>query len=257
MKNDKRHEPPGSDQLIYGIRPVLEAVESGKEIERIFINRQSTSSQMKHLKQVLRDHDINWQEVPVEKLSRLTRANHQDVICYISQISYAPVEEIVQRSFSQGKTPLFVVLDYITDVRNFGAIARTAECCGADAIVIPAKGAAQVNADAVKTSAGALNIIPVCKVDNLKNTLLYLRESGLKIYAATEKGKKNSFDADFKSPCVIVMGAEDTGVSSDILRLADDQLKIPLVGQIASLNVSVACGMLLHEVMRQRSVSSR
>lgn len=243
--------------MIYGIRPVMEAVEAGKEIERIFINRLSTSAQMKHLKQVLRDHNINWQEVPVEKLSRLTRANHQDVICYISQISYAPVEEIVQRSFSEGKTPLLIVLDYITDVRNFGAIARTAECCGADAIVIPARGSAQINADAVKTSAGALNIIPVCKVDNLKNTLLYLRESGLKIYAATEKGKMNSFDADFKSPCAIIMGSEDTGISNDLLKMADDLLKIPLTGQIASLNVSVACGMLLHEVLRQRSRSEK
>lgn len=243
--------------MIYGIRPVMEAVEAGKEIERIFINRLSTSAQMKHLKQVLRDHNINWQEVPIEKLSRLTRANHQDVICYISQISYAPVEEIVQRSFNEGKTPLLIVLDYITDVRNFGAIARTAECCGADAIVIPAKGSAQINADAVKTSAGALNIIPVCKVDNLKNTLLYLRESGLKIYAATEKGKMNSFDADFISPCAIIMGSEDTGISNDLLKMADDLLKIPLTGQIASLNVSVACGMLLHEVLRQRSRSEK
>lgn len=253
MKNYREQNTDGGDQMIYGIRPVMEAVEAGKEIERIFINRLSTSAQMKHLKQVLRDHGINWQEVPVEKLSRLTRANHQDVICYISQISYAPVEEIVQRSFNEGKTPLLIVLDYITDVRNFGAIARTAECCGADAIVIPARGSAQINADAVKTSAGALNIIPVCKVDNLKNTLLYLRESGLKIYAATEKGKINSFDADFKSPCAIIMGSEDTGISNDLLKMADDLLKIPLTGQIASLNVSVACGMLLHEVLRQRS----
>ena len=257
MKNYREQNNTGGDQMIYGIRPVMEAVEAGKEIERIFINRLSTSAQMKHLKQVLRDHNINWQEVPVEKLSRLTRANHQDVICYISQISYAPVEEIVQRSFSEGKTPLLIVLDYITDVRNFGAIARTAECCGADAIVIPARGSAQINADAVKTSAGALNIIPVCKVDNLKNTLLYLRESGLKIYAATEKGKMNSFDADFKSPCAIIMGSEDTGISNDLLKMADDLLKIPLTGQIASLNVSVACGMLLHEVLRQRSRSEK
>ncbi len=257
MKNYREQNNDGGDQMIYGIRPVMEAVEAGKEIERIFINRQSTSAQMKHLKQVLRDHNINWQEVPVEKLSRLTRANHQDVICYISQISYAPVEEIVQRSFNEGKTPLLIVLDYITDVRNFGAIARTAECCGADAIVIPSTGSAQINADAVKTSAGALNIIPVCKVDSIKNTLLYLRESGLKIYAATEKGKKNSFDADFVSPCAIIMGSEDTGVSNDLLRMADDLLKIPLTGQIASLNVSVACGMLLHEVLRQRSRSEK
>jgi 23S rRNA (guanosine2251-2'-O)-methyltransferase len=255
MKTQKEQDHSVGDQMIYGIRPVMEAVESGKEIERIFINRQSTSGQMKHLKQVLRDHHIDWQEVPVEKLSRLTKANHQDVICYISQISYAPVEEIIQQSFSQGKTPLLIVLDYITDVRNFGAIARTAECCGADAIVIPAKGSAQINADAVKTSAGALNIIPVCKVDNLKNTILYLRESGLKIYAATEKGNKNSYDADFKSPCAILMGSEDKGISNDLLRMADDLLRVPLVGKIASLNVSVACGMLLHEVLRQRNSS--
>ena len=251
--NFKKDQIQGGDQMIYGIRPVMEAVESGKEIERIFINRQSTSAQMKHLKQVLRDHNIDWQEVPVEKLSRLTKSNHQDVICYISQISYAPVEEIVQRTFNEGKVPLFIVLDYITDVRNFGAIARTAECCGAQALIIPAKGSAQINADAVKTSAGALNFIPVCKVNNLKETLNYLRESGLKIYAATEKGKKNSFEADFKSPCAIIMGSEDTGISNELLRLADDLLKIPLTGKISSLNVSVACGMLLHETLRQRS----
>ena len=170
-------------------------------------------------------------------------------------ISYAPVEEVVQRSFNEGKTPLLIVLDYITDVRNFGAIARTAECCGADAIVIPSRGSAQINADAVKTSAGALNFIPVCKVENLKNTILYLKESGLKIYAATEKGKKNSYDADLESPCAIIMGSEDTGISNELQKMADDLLKIPLVGRIESLNVSVACGMLLHEVLRQRSKS--
>ncbi len=239
--------------MIYGIRPVMEAVESGKEIERIFINRRSTSEHLKELKMLLRDNQILWQEVPVEKLNRLTSANHQDVICFISPITYAPVEEIVQSCFQHGKTPLLLVLDRITDVRNFGAIARTAECCGVDALVIPAKGAAQINADAIKTSAGALSIIPVCRVASLRSTVQYLRDSGLKIFAATEKGNKNSFEADYKSPCAILMGSEETGISNDLIRMADDLVRIPLTGKIASLNVSVACGMILHEVLRQRS----
>jgi len=241
--------------MIYGIRPVIEAMESGKEIERIFINRHSTSDQLKELKKVLRNNNIIWQEVPVEKLNRLTKANHQDVICYISHISYAPVEEVIQNCFEKGKTPLLLVLDHITDVRNFGAIARTAECCGVDALVIPAKGSAQINADAIKTSAGALNIINVSRVDNLKTTLQYLRDSGLNIYAATEKGDRNSYNADFKSPCAIIVGSEEYGVSTDLLNMADDTIKIPLTGKIASLNVSVAVGMVLYEVIRQRGLT--
>ena len=242
--------------MIYGVRPVMEAIEAGKEIERIFINRKSTGEQIKELKKMLQDRQLPWQDVPIEKLNRLTPSNHQDVVCFISPISFAPVEEIIQSCFQRGKTPLIIILDHITDVRNFGAVARTAECCGVDALVIPSKGSAQINADAIKTSAGALNFIPVCRVDNLRSTIQYLRDSGLKIYAATEKGNKNSFEVEYNSPCAIILGSEETGVSNDLLRIADDLVKIPLTGKIASLNVSVACGMILHEVLRQRLGSS-
>jgi 23S rRNA (guanosine2251-2'-O)-methyltransferase len=231
----------------------MEALEAGKEIERIFIHRQAKGEAMQELKKSLQQRGISWQDVPVEKLNRLTRKNHQDVICFISAIPYAPIEEIIQSIFNRGKIPLVLLLDRITDVRNFGAIARTAECTGVDAIVIPEQGAAQVSADAIKTSAGALNIIPVCRVRNLRNTVSYLKESGIKIFAATEKGNRLTFDADYTSPTAVILGSEESGVSNDLLQLADEKIRIPLMGNIDSLNVSVACGMILHEVMRQRT----
>ena len=238
--------------MIYGIRPVMEAIEAGKELERIFIHRQAKGEAMQALKKMLQERNIPYQEVPIEKLNRLTRKNHQDVVCFISAISYVPIEEIIQSLFDRGKIPLILLLDRITDVRNFGAIARTAECAGVDAIVIPEQGAAQVSSDAIKTSAGALNIIPVCRVKNMRQTVSYLKESGLKIFSATEKGNKLTFETDYSNPCAIIMGSEETGISNDLLNLSDEKIKIPLMGSIASLNVSVACGMILHEVMRQR-----
>jgi 23S rRNA (guanosine2251-2'-O)-methyltransferase len=247
-------ESKGSDDglMIYGIRPVMEAIEAGKEIERIFIHRQAKGEAMQELKRILKDRNLSWQEVPIDKLNRLTRKNHQDVVCFISSITYSSIEEIIQSVFDSGKTPLILLLDRITDVRNFGAIARTAECSGVDAIVIPTHGAAQVTGDAIKTSAGALNIIPVCRVKNLRQTVSYLKDSGLKIFAASEKGNKLTFETDYTSPSAIIMGSEETGVANDLLALADEKIKIPLMGSIASLNVSVACGMILHEVTRQR-----
>jgi 23S rRNA (guanosine2251-2'-O)-methyltransferase len=241
--------------MIYGIRPVMEAVEAGKEIERIFIHQQARGEAMKELKKLLKQHHINWQEVPVEKLNKLTRKNHQDVVCFISSISYAPIEEVVQSIFDKGKTPLILLLDRITDVRNFGAIARTAECSGVNAIVIPEHGAAQISGDAIKTSAGALNIIPVSRVRNLRNAVSYLRESGLRVYAATEKAGKLTYEVNYTGPTAIIMGSEENGIANDLLNLSDEKIKIPMTGTISSLNVSVACGMILHEVLRQRETN--
>jgi 23S rRNA (guanosine2251-2'-O)-methyltransferase len=249
----KGYTKEGGEMMIYGIRPVMEAIEAGKEIERIFIHRQARGEAMQELKKLLKQQNISWQEVPVEKLNKLTRNNHQDVVCFISSISYVSLEEIVQSVFDKGKTPLILLLDRITDVRNFGAIARTAECSGVDAIVIPEQGAAQVSGDAIKTSAGALNIIPVSRVRNLRNAVSYLKESGLRIYAATEKANKFTYEVDYTSPAAIIMGSEENGIANDLLNLADEKIKIPMAGTIASLNVSVACGMVLHEVLRQRS----
>ena len=258
MMNNYRRERERSSsddsQLVYGIRPVMEAIHAGKEIDRIFITRNSNGELMTELKKLLTDREIPWQEVPIEKIHRITRNNHQDVVCYISPVSYSSIENIIPGIFERGETPLILILDRITDVRNFGAIARTAECAGVHAIVIPFRGAAQVTADAIKTSAGALNNIPVCRENNFRDTFAFLRQSGLHIIAATEKGIQNYYNADFTGPLAIIMGSEENGVSDDILKVADALVKIPLLGSISSLNVSVASGILLYETIRQRNI---
>jgi len=200
----------------------------------------------------VREYDVPLQTVPIDRLNRITRKNHQGVIAFQSRISYHNIEQILPGVFESGKTPLILILDHITDVRNFGAIARTAECSGVNAIVIPSKGSAAVNEDAMKTSAGALNIVPVCRARNLEDTMRYLKDSGLKIIAASEKGNMTHFDEALDMPLAIIMGSEDTGVSAKLLKISDSLLRIPQVGQIGSLNVSVAAGVLLFEVLRQR-----
>jgi 23S rRNA (guanosine2251-2'-O)-methyltransferase len=252
FKNDRERKSSDDSQLVYGIRPVMEAINAGKEIDRIFITRNSKGELMTELKSLLTQKNIPWQEVPIEKIHRITRNNHQDVVCFISSISYASLSNVLPGVFEKGETPLILVLDRITDVRNFGAIARTAECAGVHAIVIPFRGAAQVTADAIKTSAGALNRIPVCRENNLRDAFQYLRQSGLTIVAATEKGNEPYFNADLSGPLAIIMGSEEDGVSNDLLRTADKLLQIPLMGKISSLNVSVACGVMLFEAVRQR-----
>lgn len=249
----RRPEPKEDGQLVYGIRPVMEAVNAGKEVERLFICRGANGELMTELKDLLKEKNIPWTEVPIEKLHRITRNNHQDVVCYISAITYESITNVVPFVFEKGEVPLILILDRITDVRNFGAIARTAECAGVHAIVIPARGAAQVTADAIKTSAGALSTIPICRENNLKQTVEFLQDSGIRVIAASEKGKDNYFESDFNGPLAIVMGSEEDGVSNDLIRCADELLKIPLMGTISSLNVSVACGVMLYEAIRQRS----
>jgi 23S rRNA (guanosine2251-2'-O)-methyltransferase len=259
MNNSRKntfHRREDDNQLIYGIRPVMEAVLAGKEIDRIFITRNAKGELMNELKKLLSEKNILWQEVPVEKLSKITRNNHQDIVCYVSPISYASLSNVLPAIFEKGENPLILILDRITDVRNFGAIARTAECAGVHAIVIPFRGAAQVTADAIKTSAGALNIIPVCRENHLRDAINYLRESGLRIIAVTEKGKQLYYTSDLKGPVALVMGSEEDGISSDIIRTADELVKIPLEGSISSLNVSVASGILLYETLRQRSITT-
>jgi 23S rRNA (guanosine2251-2'-O)-methyltransferase len=239
-------------QMVYGIRPVMEAIEAGKEIEKIYIGRTAKGELMQELKKLLQDRSIVWQEVPREKLDRISRSNHQDVICFISPVHYYSLSQIIPSIFEKGETPLVLILDRITDVRNFGAIARTAECAGVHAMVIPAKGSAQVSADAIRTSAGALSRIPVCREPGLKNTIRFLQESGLKVVAASEKGKDLVYKSDLSGPLAIVMGSEEDGVSDDIIRTCDELLRIPLQGAVSSLNVSVACGVITFEAIRQR-----
>lgn len=241
--------------FIFGIRAVIEALDSDKEIDRIVIRRDLQGDLVKELLAKLKGRkDIYVQKVPVERLDRYTRKNHQGVIALVSSIIYQSIEDIIPFLYESGKVPLVIVLDGITDVRNFGAIARTAEVAGVDAIIIPARGSVSVSADAVKTSAGALLKIPVCKVNNLNQTIRFLKDSGLSIIAATEKAAQNYTQADFQQPVAIIMGAEDVGISDENIKISDTLVKIPQVGTIASLNVSVATGVLIYEVLRQRNI---
>ena len=240
------------DNHIYGIHAVIEAIKAGKEIDKILIQRGLAGQLFNELRKVLQGTDIPYQMVPPEKINRITKKNHQGVIAFTCEIEYFKAEDVLHKVFSEGKTPLVLILDKITDVRNFGAIARTAECSGVDMIIVPQRGSAQLNGDAIKTSAGALHRIPVCREYNLKDTINFLKESGLQIIACHEKTEKLIYDVDFKVPTAIIMGSEDTGISGEYLKLCTNAVKIPMTGQIASLNVSVATGVVLYEVIRQR-----
>lgn len=239
-------------EMIFGVRAVIEAIEAGKEIDKILVKRDIQSDLSKELFTALKGTLIPVQRVPVERINRITRKNHQGVVAFISAITYQHTEDLVPTLFEEGKSPIFVMLDGITDVRNFGAIARTCNCAGIDAVIIPAKNSVSVNADAMKTSAGALHTLPVCREQSLTSTLKYLKESGFKIVAATEKGDYDYTKANYKDPVCIIMGAEDTGVPYEHLALCDEWIKIPMFGNIESLNVSVAAGILLYEAIRQR-----
>ena len=240
------------NEMIFGVRTVIEAIQTGKEIDKILIKRDMQSDLSKELFAVLKGTQIPVQRVPVERINRITRKNHQGVIAFISSITYQRTEDLVPFLFEQGKNPLLIMLDGITDVRNFGAIARTCECAGVDAIVIPSKNSVSVNADAIKTSAGALHTLPVCREQNLTQTIKFLKESGFKIVAATEKGDYDYTKANYSDPVCIIMGAEDTGVPYEHLALCDEWIKIPMLGNIESLNVSVAAGILIYEAVKQR-----
>lgn len=238
--------------MIFGVRAVIEAVEAGKEIDKILVKRELQSELSHELFAALKGRNLFVQRVPLERLNRITRKNHQGVVAFVSAVSYYSVENLVPTLYEEGKVPFFVLLDGITDVRNFGAIARTCECAGVDAIIIPAKNSVSVNADAMKTSAGALHTLPVCREQSLTSTIKFLKESGFKIVAATEKGDYNYTKGNYKDPVCIIMGAEDTGVSYEHLSLCDEWIKIPLMGKIESLNVSVAAGILIYEAVKQR-----
>lgn len=239
--------------MVFGIRAVIEAVEAGKEIDRVLLKRDFSGELAGELFAVLKDNGIRPQRVPVEKLNAITRKNHQGVIAYISPVNYQPIEEIIASVYDRGETPFIVVLDHITDVRNFGAIARTAECAGVHAVVIPSRGSVTVTADAVKTSAGALLTLPVCRPKSLEDAVKYMKSCGLQIVTASEKASTNYTKADMTLPTAIIMGAEDKGVSATLSAISDVAVSMPQFGKIASLNVSVATGILLYEVVRQRN----
>lgn len=241
-------------EMVYGIRPVIEAIDSDKEVEKVFVQKGLQSSTLKELMALLKERDVPFQFVPIEKLNRISRKNHQGIIAYVSPIHFFNIENLLPGIYEQGKEPFILVLDRITDVRNFGAMLRTAECSGVDAVVIPSKNTAQLNSGTIKSSAGAIFKVPVCRSDNLKITLDFLKESGLKLIAATETSAINIFDSELSGPVAIIMGSEGDGVSNEYLKRSDLKVKIPMLGEIDSLNVSVAAGVMLFEVVRQRGL---
>ncbi len=238
---------------IFGIRPIIEAIEAGTEIDKIFMQRGLTGALLNELKDLTRKRDIPVKQVPVEKLNRVAKGNHQGVIAYIAPVTFQDIKILLPQILEENKAPLILMLDRVTDVRNFGAITRTAECAGVSAIIIGKQGAAPVNADAVKTSAGALLRIPICREQNLKTTLQYLLENGLQAVACTEKTSEEIYTPDYKKPTVIIMGSEEDGISDALIKRADCLAAIPMVGKIGSLNVSVATGIILYEALRQRT----
>lgn len=244
-----------ADNFTYGIRAVIESIRSGKEIDKLLIQKDLKGDLIRELLSLAAQMRLPVARVPVEKLNRITRKNHQGAIAFISEVAFASIDHVIQSCYEQGRDPLLIVLDGITDVRNFGAIARTAECAGVDALVIPGKGGAQVNADAVKTSAGALHHIPLCREMDLSKAVAYLKNNGLTIVAATEKSEKNIYQNSLEGPLAIIVGSEERGISPQLLKMADEWAAIPLYGSIGSLNVSVAAAVFIYEAVRQRKNS--
>ncbi|AJR02475.1 23S rRNA (guanosine(2251)-2'-O)-methyltransferase RlmB [Siansivirga zeaxanthinifaciens] len=237
---------------IFGIRAIIEAINAGEIIDKVFLQKGLKGELFSELEFVLRQKSINSSYVPVEKLNRLTKGNHQGAVAQISPIAFHDLETLVTEVVESGKTPLFLLLDQLSDVRNFGAIIRTAECTGVNGIIIQKKGGAPVNGDTIKTSAGAVFKVPICKVDHIKDAVFFMQASDIKVIAATEKTNDTLYDVSFKEPCAIIMGSEDRGINPSILKVVDAKAKLPLLGDIESLNVSVACGAFLYEAVRQR-----
>lgn len=249
---NNRTESGDSQTRIFGIRAIIEAINADKQIDKLFIQKGLSGELYSELKGLVKHYSINHQYVPIEKINRFTRKNHQGVYAFISPVAFHSIESLLPQVYERGETPLFLVLDRITDVRNFGAIARTAECVGVHAIITPVQNTAPVNEDAIKTSAGALYNIPICKERNLKASLLYLQESGIQLISCTEKTDDLVYDVDYTVPCAIIMGSEEDGISNEFLKMSDAKAKLPLHGNIGSLNVSVATGAILYEATRQR-----
>ena len=239
-------------QYIYGVHAVLEAIDAGKDIDKIFLSKTLSNDTAQEILEHARPLHVPVQRVPVQKIDRITRRNHQGVLAMMAAVTYCHVEDLVPQMFDEGENPFIVVLDGVTDVRNFGAVARTCECAGVSAIVIPDRESVSVNADAVKTSAGALNYLPVCREHNLTKAVKFLRDSGFKIVGTSDKQQQPYTKGDYTGPVAIVLGAEDKGISPEIMKLCDVQVLIPEFGHINSLNVSVAGGIMIYEVVRQR-----
>jgi 23S rRNA (guanosine2251-2'-O)-methyltransferase len=241
-------------EILCGIRPLLEAIEAGTEIDKIYLQQNLQGQLFKELWDILKTSKLPYAVVPKSRLDKFTRKNHQGVVAHISAVTSVDLKEVVQSTFEKGEDPLIVILDRVSDVRNFGAIARTADAVGAHAIVATTKNSASVNLDAMKASAGALNHLPLCKESNLNETITWLQMSGIRVVACSEKTQTNSFDSDLTGPLAIIMGSEDKGIAPERLKAADLVVKLPMLGKVGSLNVSVAAGAVLYEVVRQRNL---
>ncbi len=241
---------------IFGIRAIIEAINSGKTIDKVFLQKGLGGDLFTELESLIQQNTIHTSYVPIEKLNRLTKGNHQGAVAQIAPIAFYNLENLVNKVNASGNTPLFLLLDQLSDVRNFGAIIRTAECTGVSGIIIQKRGGAPVNGDTIKTSAGAVFNIPICKVDHIKDAVFYMQASGIKVIAATEKTNNTLFDISFTEPCAIIMGSEERGINPSTLKVVDAKAKLPLLGAIGSLNVSVACGAFLYEAVRQRISNS-
>ena len=239
-------------QYLFGMHPVLEAIKAGKKFDKVMLKQGLEGPQFKELMDLMKENEIPFQFVPVERLNRAARGAHQGVLAYISEIEYVDIEQLVNNALGRSENPLLVILDGVSDVRNLGAIARSLECAGGHGIIVPAKGGAAINADAVKASAGALMRMDTCKVSNLRVAAYYLQQSGFRLIAATEKTDNLIYDVDMTGPCAVIMGSEGKGISQSMLDLADDKAAIPMAGEITSLNVSVASAVLMYEAVRQR-----
>lgn len=242
-----------NSDMIYGTRAVIEALLAGKDIDKIMVQTGLSNDLIKELLTVAKNNNVQVQFVPPEKLKRLSSKNHQGVICILSPITFASIDDLIFRAYNEGRDPFIVILDRITDVRNFGAIIRTAECSGIDGIVIPDKGSAPITGDAMKTSAGALNHVPICREKDMKRTMQYLHNNGVRVVACTEKTETSLYSLNLTGPIALILGSEEDGVSEPFLREADDLARIPLYGKIESLNVSVAAGVAMYEILRQRA----
>lgn len=242
------------EQQLFGVRPVMEAVEAGKSVDKVFLKKGIEGDNARELMDLLRRHKIPYLFVPLEKLNRITRKNHQGVIAMMTPVETASLDAIIPELFEKGEVPLLIALDGVTDVRNFGAIARSAECLGAHALVIPYRGSAPLSADAIKTSAGALMRVPVCKVDDLGRALKFISESGIRLIGFSEKGQKTIAESDLNGPVALVMGSEEDGIARENMKLLDELVRIPMSGETSSLNVSVSAGIGLYEAYRQREL---
>ncbi|MEM6359274.1 MAG: 23S rRNA (guanosine(2251)-2'-O)-methyltransferase RlmB [Bacteroidota bacterium] len=242
------------DNMVFGTRAIMESINAGKEVDRLFIQKQLHNPLIKELIETAKSFGVPVSYVPIDKLNRITKKNHQGAIAFISAVQYASLDNIISETYQKGAEPFLLLLDRVTDIRNFGAIARSAECAGVQALIIPSRGGGAVNSDAMKTSAGALNYISICRSNNLKKTIQYLKSSGVSVIGCTEKTDDHIHDIDLTGPLCIIMGSEENGISAEYLKLCDNKGKIPMKGKVESLNVSVSAGIALFEAVRQRGL---